>query len=70
MNKLLEYSCKHFKLRLLAALGMLLLVLPARAQQVLSLDSALAGALRVSPALRQAGAEQREQEALRRGLFR
>ncbi|WP_165963517.1 hypothetical protein [Hymenobacter radiodurans] len=45
-------------------------MLPARAQQVLSLDSALAGALRVSPALRQAGAEQREQEALRRGLFR
>ena len=45
------------------------LTLPARAQQVLSLDSALAGALRVSPALRQAGAEQREQEALRRGAF-
>jgi outer membrane protein TolC len=46
-----------------------LLTLPVRAQQVLSLDSALAGALRVSPALRQAGAEQREQEALRRGAF-
>jgi outer membrane protein TolC len=53
----------------LAALCVVLFTLPARAQQVLSLDSALAGALRVSPALRQAGAEQREQEALRRGAF-
>ncbi|MBC6605419.1 TolC family protein [Hymenobacter sp. BT188] len=46
-----------------------MLTLPAHAQQVISLDSALAGALRVSPVLRQSGAEQREQEALRRGAF-
>ncbi|MGY2132088.1 TolC family protein [Hymenobacter sp. HD11105] len=69
MNNSLAYHSRHLKLGLLATLGIVLLTLPARAQQVLSLDSALAGALRVSPALRQAGAEQREQEALRRGAF-
>jgi cobalt-zinc-cadmium efflux system outer membrane protein len=55
----------------LAVAGLLsLLVLgPACAQQVLSLDSVLAGSLRVSPLLRQSAEERREQAALLRGSF-